>query len=122
MILLGVGRAINLLVPLSFGALVGALSNREDPWFYLGAYVALRFMQGSGGILNVLQTNLWIVSTRLTMLRLLTSLKSACRAILRPRNDCKLRTPHRRQILIEFSAAHVLQSLAQSINELSYST
>lgn len=57
-IILALGRVVNVGVPLFLGYTVGALSDGVPPWTYLFGYIALRFMQGSGGILNVLRRSL----------------------------------------------------------------
>lgn len=51
MILL-LGRAVNLVMPLTLGRLVSILEGRIDqsPWLFLFGYVGLRFLQGSGGL------------------------------------------------------------------------
>ncbi|KAI0266983.1 hypothetical protein BC834DRAFT_871984 [Gloeopeniophorella convolvens] len=50
--LLVVGRAINLAVPFLFAELVAVFEkdNGSSPWPYLFGYVALRFLQSSGGL------------------------------------------------------------------------
>ncbi|MBW0479944.1 hypothetical protein O181_019659 [Austropuccinia psidii MF-1] len=55
-----VGRAVNLLVPMTLGEATEDLSQARSPWFHLAVYVGLRFLQGSGGIVSVIQSNLWI--------------------------------------------------------------
>ncbi|KAI0829891.1 hypothetical protein BC628DRAFT_1314647 [Trametes gibbosa] len=56
-----VGRVVNFLVPLVFAQLVRIFEegSQVSPWPYLGAYVALRFLQATGG-LAALRDTLWI--------------------------------------------------------------
>ncbi|OJT12750.1 Heavy metal tolerance protein [Trametes pubescens] len=56
-----VGRVVNFLVPLVFAQLVRIFEegSQTSPWPYLGAYVALRFLQATGG-LAALRDTLWI--------------------------------------------------------------
>ncbi|KAH9858534.1 hypothetical protein C2E23DRAFT_908588 [Lenzites betulinus] len=56
-----VGRVVNFLVPLVFAQLVRIFEegSQASPWPYLGAYVALRFLQATGG-LAALRDTLWI--------------------------------------------------------------
>lgn len=58
--LLFVVRAVNLMVPITLGEATEDLAKRRSPWLHLGAYVGLRFLQGSGGIINVILQSLWI--------------------------------------------------------------
>jgi ATP-binding cassette subfamily B (MDR/TAP) protein 6 len=51
-VLLFVGRAVNLMVPMTLGEATEDLAQSRSPWLHLGAYVGLRFLQGSGGIIN----------------------------------------------------------------------
>lgn len=60
LVLLAAGRVVNLLVPLYLGKLVSALSKGDSPWMFLGLFIALKFCQGSGGILQALQQTLWV--------------------------------------------------------------
>ncbi|KNZ56230.1 hypothetical protein VP01_2461g1 [Puccinia sorghi] len=53
--LLFVVRAVNLMVPITLGEATEDLAKRRSPWLHLGAYVGLRFLQGSGGIINALK-------------------------------------------------------------------
>ena len=52
MIILLIGRVVNLALPLTLGELVKILEGRSDrsPWPFLFGYVGLRFLQGSGGL------------------------------------------------------------------------
>ncbi|PLW37586.1 hypothetical protein PCASD_09054 [Puccinia coronata f. sp. avenae] len=59
-VLLFVGRAVNLMVPMTLGEATEDLAQSRSPWLHLGAYVGLRFLQGSGGIINVILQSLWI--------------------------------------------------------------
>ncbi|KAG0140515.1 hypothetical protein CROQUDRAFT_665076 [Cronartium quercuum f. sp. fusiforme G11] len=54
------GRGINLLVPMTLGEVVEDLTVGSTPWIHLGIFVGLRFLQGSGGIVNIVQQHLWI--------------------------------------------------------------
>lgn len=58
--LLFVVRAVNLMVPITLGEATEDLAKRRSPWLHLGVYVGLRFLQGSGGIINVILQSLWI--------------------------------------------------------------
>ncbi|EJD03189.1 uncharacterized protein FOMMEDRAFT_108336 [Fomitiporia mediterranea MF3/22] len=68
MIVLAIGRVVNVAVPLTLGGLVDLLEKqfglgpgtppRRSFWPYLLAYVGLRFLQGSGG-LGALRDTLW---------------------------------------------------------------
>lgn len=58
--LLIAGRVVNLLVPLYLGRLVSALASGSSPWLYLSLFVGLKFLQGSGGILQAMQSILWV--------------------------------------------------------------
>lgn len=61
MAIVAFGRVVNLWVPQQLGAVVNDLSDENrTPWLNLGIYVALRFLQGGGGILNALQSTLWV--------------------------------------------------------------
>ncbi|GLB37259.1 putative ABC transporter [Lyophyllum shimeji] len=59
-IILLLGRVINLAMPLALGELVRTLESPsgQSPWPYLFAYVGLRFLQGSGG-LAAIRDSLW---------------------------------------------------------------
>ncbi|WAQ87594.1 hypothetical protein PtA15_8A498 [Puccinia triticina] len=59
-LLLFVGRAVNLMVPMTLGEATEDLSQSRSPWLHLAAYVGLRFLQGSGGIINVILQSLWV--------------------------------------------------------------
>ncbi|TFL04872.1 hypothetical protein BDV98DRAFT_562962 [Pterulicium gracile] len=54
------GRAVNAAVPYILASVVGSLEDGtyDTLWFYLGGYVVLRFLQGSGG-LAALRDVLW---------------------------------------------------------------
>ncbi|RPD63723.1 hypothetical protein L227DRAFT_542647 [Lentinus tigrinus ALCF2SS1-6] len=56
-----VGRVVNFLVPLVFAQIVRIFEegSKVSPWPYLGVYVALRFLQATGG-LPALRDTLWI--------------------------------------------------------------
>ncbi|KJA27744.1 hypothetical protein HYPSUDRAFT_130746 [Hypholoma sublateritium FD-334 SS-4] len=60
LIILLLGRVINLAMPLTIGKLVSVLEGTSagSPWPYLFGYAGLRFLQGSGG-LSALQDCLW---------------------------------------------------------------
>lgn len=55
-----VGRFVNVLVPRQLGLVVADLTEDRSPWTNLGIFVGLRFLQGGGGILNALQSTLWV--------------------------------------------------------------
>ena len=55
-----VGRIVNVLVPRQLGLVVADLTDDRSPWTNLGIFVGLRFLQGGGGILNALQSTLWV--------------------------------------------------------------
>ncbi|KAF8054164.1 mitochondrial half-size ABC transporter [Lyophyllum atratum] len=59
-VILLLGRVINLAMPLALGQLIRALEkpSEQSPWPYLFAYVGLRFLQGSGG-LAAIRDSLW---------------------------------------------------------------
>ncbi|KAJ2937028.1 hypothetical protein H1R20_g54, partial [Candolleomyces eurysporus] len=59
-LILIVGRLVNLALPLTLGKLIKILEGRENlsPWPFLFGYVALRFLQGSGG-LAAIRDALW---------------------------------------------------------------
>ncbi|OCH90247.1 hypothetical protein OBBRIDRAFT_793486 [Obba rivulosa] len=59
-ILVLIGRVVNLLTPYMFAEVVRRLTqdSSQSPWPYLFAYVGLRFLQGSGG-LSALRDALW---------------------------------------------------------------
>lgn len=51
-VILILGRVINLAMPLTLGTLVSILEGHssQSPWPFLFGYVALRFLQGNGGL------------------------------------------------------------------------
>ncbi|EMD37782.1 hypothetical protein CERSUDRAFT_136601 [Gelatoporia subvermispora B] len=55
-----VGRVVNLLTPFMLAEVVRRLTEvpAQSPWLYLFAYIGLRFLQGSGG-LSALRDALW---------------------------------------------------------------
>lgn len=67
-LLLGAGRAVNVLVPYMYKIIVNRLTPGSvalsDPWHLILIYVALRFLQGGGtggiGLLNNIKAFLWI--------------------------------------------------------------
>ncbi|PWN93620.1 hypothetical protein FA10DRAFT_237131 [Acaromyces ingoldii] len=59
-VLLLLGRFVNLFVPLTLGKIVDDLGNGEAPWWHIALYVGLKLLQGSGGILSVLQALAWL--------------------------------------------------------------
>lgn len=65
-LLIGVGRVVNLFVPIMLGRVTQALTNGAAPWTPLGIYVLLRFLQGSGGIVSVLQQTMWVPVAQFT--------------------------------------------------------
>lgn len=60
MLLLALGRVVNVFLPLSLGHLVRTLEENDGTsfWPYLISYVVLRFLQSSGGI-AALRDSLW---------------------------------------------------------------
>ena len=52
MVILMLGRVINFAMPLTHGKLVSILEGQssQSPWPFLFGYVALRFLQGNGGL------------------------------------------------------------------------
>ncbi|KAJ3043567.1 Homocysteine S-methyltransferase 1 [Rhizophlyctis rosea] len=90
-ILLALGRAVNLAVPMQYGVVVDDLSghpedpnpDRRRPYFAYGAillYVFFRFLQGGVGLLSSMQYFLWIpvgqYTTREVSVRMLEHLHS----------------------------------------------
>jgi len=67
-LILGAGRAVNVLVPYMYKIIVNHLTPGKgaitDPWHLILIYVALRFLQGGGtggiGLLNNIKAFLWI--------------------------------------------------------------
>jgi len=66
-LILGAGRAVNVLVPYMYKIIVNHLSPGKtvtDPWHLVLIYVFLRFLQGGGvggiGLLNNIKSFLWI--------------------------------------------------------------
>ncbi|PPQ89526.1 hypothetical protein CVT25_012198 [Psilocybe cyanescens] len=59
-IILLLGRVINLAMPITLSKLIEVLEGRsnQSPWLYLLGYVGLRFLQGSGG-LSAIRDSLW---------------------------------------------------------------
>ncbi|RDB25444.1 Heavy metal tolerance protein [Hypsizygus marmoreus] len=59
-VILLLGRVINLAMPLALGQLVRLIDHPsgQSPWPFLFAYVGLRFLQGSGG-LAAIRDSLW---------------------------------------------------------------
>ncbi|KAH9485276.1 ATP-binding cassette sub-family B member 6, mitochondrial [Psilocybe cubensis] len=59
-IILLLGRVINLAMPITLSKLIDILEGRsnQSPWLYLLGYVGLRFLQGSGG-LSAIRDSLW---------------------------------------------------------------
>ena len=58
-------RIINLLVPITTGLIVDALSGDDDrgaraPWLYIALYVLFKWLQGSQGSLSAARTIMWI--------------------------------------------------------------
>lgn len=49
--LLVLGRVVNFLLPVTLGKLIETLTDKSgSPWTYLLVFVALRYLQSSGGI------------------------------------------------------------------------
>ncbi|PWN97531.1 hypothetical protein FA09DRAFT_343415 [Tilletiopsis washingtonensis] len=59
-VLLVLGRFVNLYVPLTLGRVVDDLASGMPPWWHIALYAALKALQGSGGLLGVLQGYAWI--------------------------------------------------------------
>ncbi|CAA7259242.1 unnamed protein product [Cyclocybe aegerita] len=59
-IILLIGRVVNIAMPITLGALVKILEggSEDSPWPFLFGYVGLRFLQGSGG-LSAVRDALW---------------------------------------------------------------
>ncbi|EFI28192.1 mitochondrial half-size ABC transporter [Coprinopsis cinerea okayama7 len=58
-VILVIGRVVNLALPLALGKLISSLEgNGTSPWPYLFGYVGLRYLQGSGG-LSAIRDALW---------------------------------------------------------------
>ncbi|KAF9007997.1 hypothetical protein BDQ17DRAFT_1455635 [Cyathus striatus] len=59
-VVLLLGRVVNLAMPFTLGELVSILegSSNRSPWIFLFGYVGLRFLQGSGG-LSAIRDALW---------------------------------------------------------------
>ncbi|KAH7406500.1 hypothetical protein DE146DRAFT_395126 [Phaeosphaeria sp. MPI-PUGE-AT-0046c] len=55
-------RVVNLLVPEQLGHIVNRLANEESgsPWTAIMIFIALRFLQGSNGVLGAMRSALWI--------------------------------------------------------------
>lgn len=104
MLVLLVGRAVNVALPLTLGGLVDVFEKQYGPgagtppaeprpfWPYLIAYVALRFLQASGGLSALrdvsFRNDIMSRSPRLTAY--LVDLMGSCHAILRSRYVYKL--------------------------------
>lgn len=58
--LLFVARVVNFFTPLTLGRLVDDLSNNKTPWVDFALYSGFKVLQGSGSLLNVAQSVLWI--------------------------------------------------------------
>ncbi|PWN21842.1 hypothetical protein BCV69DRAFT_233523, partial [Microstroma glucosiphilum] len=64
-LLLVIGRIVNLSVPLMLGRIVDKLAGKETAssmsiWWLIAGYAGLRCLQGSGGALQVLQNMAWL--------------------------------------------------------------
>ena len=60
MLLLVLGRIANALVPYQNKVVVDQLKDRVFAWEAILLYVGLRFLQGSVGLIESLQSYLWI--------------------------------------------------------------
>lgn len=61
MVLLALGRVVNVFLPLTLGKLVKTFEDHNDGvsfWPYLITYIVLRFLQSTGGI-AALRDSLW---------------------------------------------------------------
>lgn len=58
-LLLVVGRVVNLMVPIALGQVVDTLSHGLAPWGAITLFAALKLFQGSGGLIAVAQNLLW---------------------------------------------------------------
>ena len=58
--ILFVGRVVNFFTPLTLGRIVDDLSSARSPWIAIITYSVLKTLQGSGGLLAVLQNILWV--------------------------------------------------------------
>ena len=66
-LVMGLGRIVNLLVPImyknvvdSFGGLNTLVLTQTIPWKELGMFVSVRFLAGSSGLLQNIQSYLWV--------------------------------------------------------------
>ncbi|KAJ1900373.1 ATP-binding cassette-type vacuolar membrane transporter Hmt1 [Kickxella alabastrina] len=64
-LILAAGRLVNVLVPMQFKIVVDSLAPKDGSpaqfaWVHVLLYVVLRAMQGSEGILNTIQSYVWI--------------------------------------------------------------
>jgi ATP-binding cassette subfamily B (MDR/TAP) protein 6 len=83
-IILLFGRVINLAIPLTLGELIRVFDGRSDrsPWPLLFGYVALRFLQGSGGLAAIRDVINLSWSTLLDFLTYFLVPVGSCDAIL----------------------------------------
>ncbi|KAN0061767.1 ATP-binding cassette-type vacuolar membrane transporter Hmt1 [Thecaphora frezii] len=58
--ILFLGRVVNFFTPLALGEVVQDLSTGASPWFAILAYAVFKMLQGNGGLLNTLQSILWV--------------------------------------------------------------
>lgn len=58
-VLLVLGRAVNLMVPIALGQVVDSLGSGDAPWGPVVVFAALKLFQGSGGLITVAQNLLW---------------------------------------------------------------
>jgi ATP-binding cassette subfamily B (MDR/TAP) protein 6 len=58
--LLIIGRFVNLFVPLTLGKIVSDLAEGSPPWWHISLYAGLKMLQGSGGLVSVLQALAWL--------------------------------------------------------------
>ncbi|WFD36335.1 ATP-binding cassette-type vacuolar membrane transporter Hmt1 [Malassezia cuniculi] len=59
MLLLVLGRVVNLMVPIALGQVVSSLGNGAAPWAAIAMFATLKLFQGSGGLITVAQNLLW---------------------------------------------------------------
>ncbi|KDN53233.1 hypothetical protein K437DRAFT_230882 [Tilletiaria anomala UBC 951] len=59
-VVLLIARFVNLLVPLTLGAIVEDLGMGVAPWWHIGLFTLLKLFQGGSGFLRFVQSQAWI--------------------------------------------------------------